>query len=76
MLSESFLNFIRSIAYIEAIQILTIQYVTKELHIRKAVAANSFFILWCHSESNQGHMDFQSIALPTELWHLLFGLQI
>jgi hypothetical protein len=21
-------------------------------------------------------MDFQSIALPTELWHLLFGLQI
>ena len=24
---------------------------------------------WCHLESNQGHMDFQSIALPTELWH-------
>ena len=22
-----------------------------------------------HLESNQGHMDFQSIALPTELWH-------
>ena len=31
---------------------------------------------WCHQESNRGHMDFQSIALPTELWHLLFGLQI
>jgi hypothetical protein len=32
--------------------------------------------MWCHQESNRGHMDFQSIALPTELWHLLFGLQI
>jgi hypothetical protein len=35
-----------------------------------------FQISWCHQESNRGHMDFQSIALPTELWHLLFGLQI
>ena len=27
---------------------------------------------WCHvSESNQGHRDFQSLALPTELtWHI------
>ena len=25
--------------------------------------------LWCHRESNQGHKDFQSFALPTELWH-------
>ena len=24
---------------------------------------------WYHLESNQGHMDFQSIALPTELWY-------
>ena len=24
---------------------------------------------WCLQESNQGHMDFQSIALPTELRH-------
>ena len=31
---------------------------------------------WCHQESNRGYMDLQSIALPTELWHLLFGLQI
>ena len=23
--------------------------------------------LWCHRESNQGHKDFQSFALPTEL---------
>jgi predicted Zn-dependent peptidase len=28
--------------------------------------------LWCHQESNRGHTDFQSVALPTELWHL-FG---
>ncbi len=28
---------------------------------------------WCHLESNQGHMDFQSIALPTELWHLFIN---
>ena len=27
---------------------------------------------WCHRESNQGHKDFQSFALPTELWHLVF----
>ena len=27
------------------------------------------FHLWCHRESNQGHTDFQSVALPTELWH-------
>ena len=26
--------------------------------------------MWCLQESNQGHMDFQSIALPTELRHL------
>ncbi len=32
--------------------------------------------LWCHRESNQGHTDFQSVALPTELWHQIFGLQI
>ena len=28
---------------------------------------------WCHQESNRGHKDFQSFALPTELWHLLLG---
>ncbi len=27
---------------------------------------------WCHRESNQGHKDFQSFALPTELWHHVF----
>lgn len=24
---------------------------------------------WYHQESNRGHKDFQSFALPTELWH-------
>lgn len=27
------------------------------------------FELWYHQESNRGHKDFQSFALPTELWH-------
>ena len=26
-------------------------------------------VLWYHQESNRGHKDFQSFALPTELWH-------
>ena len=26
---------------------------------------------WYHLESNQGHTDFQSVALPTELWYLV-----
>ena len=30
------------------------------------------FLLWCHQESNRGHKDFQSFALPSELWHQLF----
>ncbi len=34
-------------------------------------------ILWCQLESNQRHKDFQSFALPTELWYqtipVLFG---
>lgn len=29
------------------------------------------FVSWCHQESNRGHKDFQSFALPTELWHLV-----
>ncbi len=24
---------------------------------------------WYHLELNQGHTDFQSVALPTELWY-------
>ena len=30
------------------------------------------FLVWYHQESNRGHKDFQSFALPTELWHQLF----
>ena len=42
--------------------------------IGKRTTANSLRIsglLWCHQESNRGHKDFQSFALPTELWHLV-----
>ena len=28
---------------------------------------------WYHLDSNQGHMDFQSIALPPELWYPMEG---
>ena len=28
---------------------------------------------WYHQESNRGHKDFQSFALPTELWHHVFS---
>ena len=31
--------------------------------------------LWCHQESNRGHKDFQSFALPTELWHLVANFE-
>ena len=33
------------------------------------LSAISIFTKWCHQESNRGHKDFQSFALPTELWH-------
>jgi hypothetical protein len=29
--------------------------------------------LWYQRESNQRHTDFQSVALPAELWYQLFG---
>ena len=32
-------------------------------------------IQWCWEESNCRHMDFQSIALPSELQHRGLGLQ-
>ena len=40
---------------------------------KKAVTfdRNCLIFKWCHQESNRGHKDFQSFALPTELWHLL-----
>ena len=30
---------------------------------------DAFSCLWYHRDSNQGHTDFQSDALPTELWY-------
>ena len=36
---------------------------------RELLFRNSLAFKWCHRESNQGHKDFQSFALPTELWH-------
>jgi|LakMenE18May11ns_1017448.scaffolds.fasta_scaffold8329895_2 hypothetical protein len=32
--------------------------------------------LWYQLESNQRHKDFQSFALPTELWYLNWGVQM
>ena len=42
-----------------------------------SIAAEAFLKLWCGPGLNRRHMDFQSIALPTELPHLLTlsGLQ-
>ncbi|GEM_PF-3494697 len=42
----------------------------KSFRYKKADRLIGFFS-WYHLESNQGHMDFQSIALPTELWYPL-----
>ena len=36
------------------------------------LSAISILAKWCHQESNRGHKDFQSFALPTELWHHRF----
>lgn len=34
--------------------------------------ANVGFLGWYHLDLNQGLTDFQSVALPTELWYLFF----
>ena len=39
----------------------------KELGIPVADILQLSHLQWCHRESNQGHKDFQSFALPTEL---------
>ena len=39
-------------------------------------AVNCFSSKWCHQESNRGHKDFQSFALPTELWHHCFSFAV
>ena len=38
-------------------------------HLGIKKTALVLFFLWYHSGSNQGHTDFQSVALPTELWY-------
>ena len=47
---------------------------------KKTLALRSgfcLFCLWYLQESNQGHKDFQSFALPTELrYQPIIGLQI
>ncbi len=40
-------------------------------YIKRVTPKNDSFTLWCHQESNRGHKDFQSFALPSELWHQL-----
>ena len=36
---------------------------------KKLTLEESQPFVWYHQESNRGHKDFQSFALPTELWH-------
>ncbi len=33
------------------------------------MSVSFLFLKWYHLESNQGHQDFQSCALPSELWY-------
>ena len=41
-------------------------------HTKKAAQIEQLSLYeWCHQESNRGHKDFQSFALPSELWHQL-----
>ncbi len=53
---------------------MSVQWQSVQIKLDKKVQKDSkkgVFLKWCHvSESNQGHRDFQSLALPTELtWH-------
>ena len=58
--------------YKEIFDIITIITSKKNRNRSTSIAVCS----WCHRESNQGHKDFQSFALPTELWHRFrLGLQ-
>ena len=38
---------------------------------KRVIPKNDSLCKWYHQESNRGHKDFQSFALPTELWHHL-----
>ncbi len=49
-------------------------YEKKNLFTENKKTVSNKTVLWFLQESNQGHMDFQSIALPTELRnHLIFA---
>ncbi len=37
--------------------------------MQKKAAGVRLLELWYHRDSNLGHTDFQSVALPTELWY-------
>ena len=64
MIIEIFVCFLRNIQRDPKLGI-HVRILVKSPKKREAIC----FPLWCHQESNRGHMDFQSIALPTELWH-------
>ena len=40
---------------------------------KKSLQKSAGFFKWYHQESNRGHTDFQSDALPTELWYHRFS---
>ena len=42
---------------------------TPDFEMKSGVKFKLLSLMWCHQESNRGHKDFQSFALPTELWH-------
>ena len=42
---------------------------SRTIKAEKTSSSLEVFSVWCHQESNRGHKDFQSFALPTELWH-------
>ena len=43
------------------------KHIEVELHKHNRGCTCASSIVWCHQESNRGHKDFQSFALPTEL---------
>ena len=55
------------------VETIKISKIKKVLEISRLQRPTQFINqkMWCHQESNRGHKDFQSFALPTELWHQL-----
>ena len=53
------------------VETIKISKIKKVLEISRLQRPTQFINqkMWCHQESNRGHKDFQSFALPTELWH-------